>query len=122
MGVRGCCTLIDRQHARQIESKIRDLFTSYRRQVVTLVVLAPRLLRCIFFPRKLLGSFLDGRSSLSVASSHNQVQHCRRPGGFKSACFLIGPLRGGWVQLSDTIPMPFFFCGVFFLGFAFELD
>ena len=97
----GCCILIDRQHAARMETESCDLSTSFGRQVVTLVSLGPRLLRCVFFPRKLLKSTLDGRKYSPVAGSHNQTQLCRQPRGFKSARFLIGPLKlECWVQLT----------------------
>ena len=82
-GVRGLCTLINRQHGRRMQTKSHNLFASYRPQVVTSVTLAPRLLWCVFFPRKMLKSFSDGRSNRSVAGSHNQIQLCRLPGGSK---------------------------------------
>ena len=68
---RGRCTLIDRRNVEPRETDSRDLFVSYRRQVVILVGLAPRLLRCVFFPRKLLKSFLDGRS---YPKNHRNLQ------------------------------------------------
>ena len=98
--MRSRCTLVDRRHAERMESENRVLFASHLRQMVTLVGLAPRPLRCVFFPRKLLKSFLEGRSYRLVAGSHNRVQHCRHPGVFKSARFLVGPLKKGcWLSL-----------------------
>ena len=112
--------MIDRQHARPMETNSRVLFTRYRCQVATLVGLAPRLFRYVFFPRKLLKSFLGGRSYRSVAGSHNQVQLCCHPGGFKLAPFLNGPSKMGcWVKLNDR--SLFSTVGELLLGFAFEL-
>ena len=97
-------TLIDRPHAERMETESRDLFNSGRRQLVTSVGLVPRLLWCVFFPRKLLKLYFNGPLYRSVASSHNRVQFFCHPAGFKSARFLIGPLKMGfWLQLNDRM-------------------
>ena len=120
--MRGRCTLIDKQHAGRMETESRDFFASYRCRVVTLVGLAPRLLRCVFFPQKLLKSFLDGRSHRLVAGSHNQAHYCRHTRGFKPARILIGLLKmGGWVQPNDRILISFHPRGIFLLQFAFQI-
>ena len=120
--MRGRRTLIDRQHGGWMETKSRDLLTSFSRQVVTLVGLAARFLRCVFSRRSLLKSFLDDCWYRSVAGSENQFQLCRHPEGFKSSRFFIAPLKMGcWVQLMTEFQCIFSSPGNFLLDFAFEL-